>query len=106
MELATFIGISITEFWDITPAELNIAQGSYEKRKNLEAEEYAYKFEAMQKAQIYQAYLTSRWVWQKRVNIEKVLSKKKQEQMTDEQMLAQVKNLNRLFGGEEISGRK
>ncbi len=100
MELATFIGISISEFWEITPFELNIAAKSYQQRREMEAEEYKTKFELEQKALIYQAYLISRWVWQKKINIEKILKSEKKKAMTDEQMLEQVKVLNALFGGE------
>lgn len=91
MELATLIGISISEFWDITPFELNLLAKGYAKRK-----------EAEQKESIYQAYLISRWVWQKKIDIEKILNSniKPQKNMTDEQMLAKVKALNVLFGGE------
>lgn len=52
-----------------------------------------------------QAYLTSRWVWAKDVPIEKILNnlelevEKEKKVMTDEQMLAQVKALNAMFGG-------
>lgn len=52
---------------------------------------------------IIQAYLISRWVWAKNVPIEKILedmgTKKEKKEMTDEQMLAQVKMLNAMFGG-------
>lgn len=90
LELATFIGISVSEFWEITPAELNIAARSYQERRELE-----------QKESIYQAYLISRWVWQKKVDIEKILNfEKKKKIMTDDEMLEQVKVLNRLLGGE------
>ena len=90
MELATFIGISLTEFWEITPFELNIAAKSYEKRRKIESKE-----------SIYQAYLISRWVWQKKIDIEKILkSDNKKKIMTDEQMLEKIKGLNAIFGGE------
>lgn len=104
MELATFIGISITEFWTITPAELNIAVRSFNKRKEIEAEDYAFKFKNEQKALIYQAFLISRWVWQKRINIKKILNEDKpNRQMSDEELLASVKALNKFFSGEVIS---
>jgi len=57
-----------------------------------------------QKAQVYQAYLISRWVWQKNINIKKILKDMDDEPkgpMTAEQMLEQVKSLNNMFGGEE-----
>lgn len=53
------------------------------------------------KENTYQSYLISRFVWQKEVNIDKILNgEKKKEQMTDDAMLNQVKVLNKLFGGE------
>lgn len=55
----------------------------------------------VQKTSIYQAYLISRWVWQKKVDIEKILNTEKQNKaMSDEQMLEKVKALNAIFGGE------
>lgn len=78
----------------MTPRVLNVYAKAYEEEKQLK-----------QKENIYQAYLISRWVWQKRVDIEKVVKsidskKSNKKQMTDEQMLAQAKALNALFGGE------
>ena len=78
----------------MTPRVLNVYAKAYEEEKQLK-----------QKENIYQAYLISRWVWQKRVDIEKVVKsidskKSNKKQMTDEQMLAQAKALNAVFGGE------
>lgn len=74
----------------MTPAELNIWARGYSQRKEVEAKE-----------SIFQAYLISRWVWQKKINIEKILdAKRKKRIMTDEQMLNQIKTLNAVFGGE------
>ena len=78
----------------MTPRVLNVYAKAYEEEKQLK-----------QKENIYQAYLISRWVWQKRVDIEKVVKsidskKSNKKQMTDEQMLAQAKALNAMFGGE------
>ena len=73
----------------MTPAELNIY-----------ALAYAEKREDRQKENIYQAYLISRWVWAKKIDIKKYLNtSKKKKQMTDEQMLQQVKIFNEVFGG-------
>jgi len=78
---------------DITPKVLNIYAKAYGKERELR-----------QKESIYQAYLISRWVWQKRVDIEKVvnsidLKDPKDKEMTDTDMLEQAKRLNALFGG-------
>lgn len=98
MKLAAQIGIDYDKFLDITPRILNIYAKAYEK-----------EIELRQKESIYQAYLISRWVWQKRVDIEKILNSniKPQKNMTDEQMFAKVKMLNTLFGGEvKTDGKK
>lgn len=94
MKVAAQIGIDYDKFLNITPKVLNIYAKAYEKERELR-----------QKESIYQAYLISRWVWQKRVDIEKVVKsidskKSNKKQMTDEQMLAQAKALNAVFGGE------
>ena len=87
MKLAAQIGILPTEFWSITPFELNTYVHGYGKIKEQE-----------QKQNIYQAYLISRFVWQKKINIEKILQIKKEKKiMTDEQMLKQVQILSNIF---------
>lgn len=74
----------------MTPYQLNIVIDEYGKRRK-----------AHQKDSIYQAYLISRWVWQKKINIEKILNTDEQKKiMTDQQMLEKVKALNAIFGGE------
>lgn len=86
------MGISISEYEDMTPYQLIIYR-----------EEYLKKQEYQSKESIMQAYLISRWVWQKKIDIKKILKlENKREVMTDEQMLERVKQLNRLFGGEVI----
>lgn len=90
LKLATSIGMTISEFWEVTPYELSLVAEGYNKRQEIEGKE-----------RIYQAYLISRFVWQKKIDIEKLLEDKKEKKiMTDEQMLNQVKALNSLFGGE------
>jgi predicted Co/Zn/Cd cation transporter (cation efflux family) len=92
MELAASIGVPITEFWDITPFELSTVVKGYAKRQ-----------EQRQKESMYQAYLISRWVWAKKVDIKKYLGENKpRRRMTDEEMLDRVMVLNKLFGGEIV----
>lgn len=83
----------MSEFWEMTPDELNLS-----------AEIYAEKKKQDEQNLIIQAYLISRWVWTKKIPIEKILeemgTKKEKNKMTDEQMLARVKTLNTIFGGE------
>lgn len=93
--------MTLSEFYMMTPREFFIYVEGHSKRKQEEIEEYNAKFEIENKALIYQAYLISRWVWAKKVDIESILDLKKEKNvMTDEEMLAQVKVLNNLFGGE------
>ena len=93
MELATSVGVSITEFWELTPFELGMVAKGYAKRQELR-----------QKENIYQAYLISRWVWARKIDIKKYLGETKpKKRMTDEEMLERAKALNKLFGGVEIT---
>ena len=92
MELATSVGVSITEFWELTPFELGMVAKGYTKRQ-----------EQRQKESMYQAFLISRWVWAKKVDIKKYLGENKpKRRMTDQEMLERVKALNALFGGEIV----
>lgn len=104
MELAYSIGIGITEFEQITPYELLIASRGFSMRKKGEIEEYYAKLKNEKALLVHQALLISRWVWAKKItqkDIDEALGEKKtQKEMTAEQMLAQVKMLNTLFGGE------
>lgn len=104
MELACSIGIGITEFEQITPYELVVAQRGFYKNKEREADEYLAKLKNEKALLVQQALLISRWVWAKKItqkDIDEALGEeKKQKEMTAEQMLAQVKMLNTLFGGE------
>ncbi|WP_333638517.1 hypothetical protein [Tissierella praeacuta] len=85
----------------MTPKEFYIYVDGFNKRKELEIEDYKFKFEEEQKALIYQAYLISRWVWTKKVDINKALDFNREKKvMTDEEMLKQVEILNMVFGGE------
>lgn len=92
MEVATSVGMSISEFWEVTPFELSLVVKGFNERQK-----------ANQKDNMFQAYLISRWVWQKKVDIEKILEVKKEKKvMTNQQMLENVKKLNALFGGSEV----
>ena len=71
MELATYVGISILDFWELSPFELDIVVKSFNRRKNDEIEEYKIKLENERMLLTVQAYQISRWVWQKNVNIRK-----------------------------------
>ena len=96
MKLATFIEISLSEFWEMDLYELNIYAESYAKRKQGE-------IEVNHKLNTLQAYQTSRWVWGKRLEqrvIDEILKDNAQKEMSDNEMLKKVKALNAMFGGE------
>ena len=108
MEVAFSIGISISDFWEITPYELRIAIRGFGKRKEGEAEEYHAKLRNEKALFVQQALLISRWVWKKKIS-EKEFNdalgeKKTQKEMTDDEMLQQVMKLNAMFGGEVKHG--
>lgn len=103
MEIACYLGISISDFWEITPFELSMIAKGYSQRKKEDADEYLIKLENQRQLMTVQAFQISRWVWQKKVDIDKALNMKEEKKdMTDEEMLKQVKILNNLFGGKEI----
>ncbi len=84
----------------MTPRVLNIYIKAYTDEKK-----------EREKELVSQAYLISRWVWQKNIDIDKILKsidskEEKQKQMTDDQLLAQAKMLNAMFGGEVITDGK
>lgn len=80
----------MSEFYKMTPRQFFIYEKGHLSKRELD-----------QKTSIHQAYLISRWVWQKKIDIDKILETKKEKKtMTDDEMLAQVKILNSIFGGE------
>lgn len=101
MNLATFIGVSISEFWEITPYELNIIANSYAKKEKQ-------KFEEKITLEYLNAMWTIQWLGKKSQQpksldkIIKDLYKTEKKEMTEDEILEQVKTLNRLFGGKEI----
>lgn len=102
MEIATYINISISEFWEMTPRELSICKNSYEKRKSDEVKEYEIKFKNQKDLLIYQAFLTSRFVWQKKIDIKKILEAEnipEKKKMSDDEMLCKAIAINNMLGG-------
>ncbi len=104
------IGIAVSEFWEMTPAELNIYAETYaEKQKEEFKEKVALAY--------WNALWTIQWLGKKTQHpkpLDKILNsfdkQKEQKQdkkgMSPEQMLAQVKLLNKLFGGKVIDKTK
>ena len=89
----------------MTPYEFSIVVRGFSLRKEHEAKEYETKLQNERALLVEQAFLISRWMWQKKIkqqDIEKILKvdTKPAKEMTNEQMLARVKALNALFGGE------
>lgn len=78
------------EFWEISPKELSLAVKGYTKRQEIRSKE-----------NIYQAYLISRWVWAKKIDIKEILGER-EEEMQPENMLNVVKALNAKYGGKVI----
>lgn len=97
MMLAAQIGLSRSEWEDMTPRELSVWAHAFSERRDAErhtAEVRIYNLAA----------LTRIMIWGKQApRFESVFPdrKKPQETMTDEQMFEQVRRLNALFGGEE-----
>lgn len=87
------MGFSISDFWDTTPYEFSIIVEGYAERKQQDYD-----------LAITQAYLTSRWVWAKKLpDLKKLLGKKEPKKpMTDDQMMQMAMALNKLYGGEVI----
>ena len=96
MKIATLCGISPLDFWELTPYEISLVANSYAKRREEEAEE-----------RITLAYMNAMWSIQflskNKPKLEKILKKRKKE-MTDKEMLNQVRILNNLLGGEVVGG--
>ena len=105
------LGISTAEYDEMTPRQLRIRASAYAELKRLESEEYGIKFKNEQKLLTMQAYEISRWVWAKKLNINQIMKEldkdyTQKEEMTDEQMLNQIKALNAMFGGAVINDGK
>lgn len=96
MKLAISVGIPISEFWEMTPLELNLVAKHYFEKEKREHEE-----------RVILAYLNAAWTIQwlgKKKDHPKPLSQilgKKEKAMTDDEMFQQVKLLNKVFKGEE-----
>ena len=66
LKTAAAIGMSINDFYDATPFELAVYAESFAERHKEDAK---YKYQLA----VITAYCASRWVWAKRVNIDKYL---------------------------------
>lgn len=100
MKLAISIEVPMSEFWEMTPLELNLIAKNYQEKKKSD-------FKEKLTLEYYNAYWTIQWLGKKSEQpkpLEEILNnlyteKQEKKVMTDEQMLNQVKVLNKLFGG-------
>ena len=92
MKIATRIGISLSDFWEMTPYELTICMESYADKEKERSKEL-----------IIQAYYTEAFARMKKLPKLKDLLKEKKKQ-SNEEMLEAVKRLNAMMGGEVIVG--
>lgn len=100
MEMATYCGISVKDFWELTPREIIICKKSFVKRREDE-------YETQRQLITMQAYLTSRFVWQKRIDIKKFLNiEEEKKEMSDKDMLENIKALTLQFGGKVVYKKK
>lgn len=93
MRAAINAGLSIAEYEEMTPYQLNVYLEEYARKQREEAKE-----------RLILAYLTAAWVRVKRMpNLKKLLnqidSPQPLEPMTPEQMLKRIKILNAILGG-------
>lgn len=97
LEIATLCSISPLEFWELTPYEFSLVANAYDKRREEEAEE-----------RLILAYINAAWTIQflgkKKPKLDDVLKKNHKKEMTDEEMLNQIKLLNNILGGEVNGG--
>lgn len=92
MKAAFRIGLSLAEYNEITPYELNLYIQSYNERMSLEHKE-----------RLSAAYLTAYWGRVKKMpDLKKILGEDKPKDQSAEQMLAVVRQLNAAFGGKEV----
>lgn len=96
--MAAEIELPFSEFWDMTPYELNLKARAYFDRQE---REYKDKITL----EYYNAMWTIQWLGKKSQQpkpLEKILDGlfKQKKIMTDDEMLKQVMILNNIFGGE------
>jgi len=101
MKLATSADIPMSEFWEMTPLELNIAVRHFREKQK---QQYKEKIEIA----YYNAMWTIQWLGKKEHHpkpLKEIIEGlyKEEKVMSDDEMLNQVKALNKLFGGEVIN---
>jgi len=98
MKGAAHAGICISDFWEMTPAELAIYITAFGERVKRD-------YEHQHNTAVMMAYLASRWVWSKNVNAKKFLAQKTEKQnsedTTDSEMFNAVKAWNAIFNTQQ-----
>lgn len=88
------MGLSLAEYNEITPHELNLHIEAFNEIRTQEHKE-----------QLSMAYMTAYWGRVKRMpDLKKILNDDKSKQQSAEQMLKVVRSLNAAFGGSEQNG--
>lgn len=98
LEVALVIGISYTEFWKITPFELEIAKKAYSDRQT---EKYNANVILACQTAFYSRVEKLSWTdWKNDI----IKEEKQLVEMSDEQLLNQIKTLNAMLGGTITNG--
>lgn len=93
MSTATLCGIDVLTFWELTPRELTICVNSYSENKK-----------QAQEGNLTLVYLNNAWNpyrCKTLPSLEKILGNenKKEDEMTAEEMLENIKKMNSVMGG-------
>lgn len=91
MKLATQIGLSILEFWELTPFEFELYVNSYTEKNKQDQED-----------KLVMTWLGAYWQRvEKMPSLKKVLGKEN-KQPTAEEMLEEIKKMNASIGGKVV----
>lgn len=90
METATLIGLDVLTFWELTPFEYSLMVNAHTKKIKQDQEE-----------KLILTYLGAAWQRAKKMpSLDRILGKQEvKKQMTPEEMLQKVMQLNKAFGG-------
>ena len=104
MKTAVAVGLPIMEFWQITPYELGVVVDDFIRKQDLESKIKKQEADNQITVAYFTAYWAARWFSKKPPeSLEKILGTKKEKpkkKMTPEEMLSQVRLMNKALGGE------